>query len=112
MTKFVILYRSSMPAGEQMAATTPEQAKAGMEAWMSWAGKVGAALVDLGSPLAPAGRVGQVSASTDSQSIAGFSIIQAESVDAVEKLLDGHPHFHSPSDSSIEILEFLPVPGT
>jgi len=26
-------------------------------------------------------------------------------------MLDGHPHFMSPGDNSIEILEFLPVPG-
>jgi hypothetical protein len=108
----MVLYRSSMPAGEQMSASTPEQAQAGMEAWMTWAGKAGNALVDLGAPLSSAGRVGKASATSDSQPIAGFSLLEADSADAVKGILDGHPHFESPGDSSIEILEFLPIPGT
>ena len=108
----MVLYRSSTPATEQMAAGTPEQAQAGMEAWMTWAGKAGSALVDLGAPLASAGRVGKASASSDSQVIAGFSILEAGSADAAKGILDGHPHFDSPGDSSIEILEFLPIPGS
>src|SRR5262249_48508413 len=35
MTKFLVLYRSSVSAAEQMAAGTPEQAQAGMAAWMA-----------------------------------------------------------------------------
>ncbi len=51
MTKFMVLYRSALSARDQMASATPEQAKAGMEAWMAWAGKAGDAIVDLGAPL-------------------------------------------------------------
>ena len=110
MAKFMVLYRSSMSAGEQMAAGTPEEAQAGMEAWMNWSGKAGSAIVDLGSPLASVGSVGKAS-KADGLGVAGFSILEAESADAVKKLLDGHPHFQSPGDTSIEILEFLPIPG-
>ena len=58
MTKFMVLYRSSTSARDQMANATPEQMKAGMEAWMQWAGKAGGAVIDLGAPLAPASHVG------------------------------------------------------
>jgi hypothetical protein len=109
MTKYMVLYRSSTPPSEQMSNMTPEQAKEGMEAWMTWAGKAGNAIVDLGSPLQSVGRVGQGGSS--GQPIGGFSILEADSVDALKKVLDGHPHFMSPGDASIEILEFLPVPG-
>lgn len=51
MPKFMILYRSPVTAAEQMASGSPEQAQAGMDAWMAWAGKAGAAIVDLGAPL-------------------------------------------------------------
>jgi hypothetical protein len=44
--------------------------------------------------------------------IAGFSVLEAGSVDAVTKLLDGHPHFHSPGDTAIDVLELLPLPGS
>jgi hypothetical protein len=58
VTKYLVLYRSSMSAGEQMAGGSPEDAQAGMELWMSWAGRVGAAMVDMGSPLNDVATVG------------------------------------------------------
>ena len=45
MKKFLILYQSPVGAREQMANATPEQAKAGLDAWMAWFGKVGPAVV-------------------------------------------------------------------
>ena len=54
MKKFLVLYQSTVPASEQMKNATPEQAKAGMDAWMSWAGRAGSGIVDMGSPVATA----------------------------------------------------------
>jgi hypothetical protein len=107
MTKYMVLYRSSVSAGEQMGAS-PEDAQAGMELWMQWAGKAGDAIVDLGSPLGAAASIGTGEAG---QPIGGFSILQAESVDDLKNILDGHPHFQSPGNPTIEVLEFLPIPG-
>src|SRR5919199_6630776 len=104
MAKFLVLYRSATTAAEQMAAGTPEQAQAGMEAWMAWAHRAGDAVVDLGAPLGvvqPGGDAGDP--------IGGFSILQADSADAVRAVLDGHPH--SAMGGTIEILEFLSIPG-
>ena len=109
MTKFMVLYKSAMSAQEQMSAGTPEQAQAGMDAWMAWAAKAGDAVVDLGSPLAEAAHVGPGSAGADPLHIGGFSILQAESADALTSVLDGHPHLES--GGSIEVLEFLSMPG-
>lgn len=36
MQKFLVLYRSKMSIGEQMAGSTPEERQAGMDAWMAW----------------------------------------------------------------------------
>jgi hypothetical protein len=108
MKKFMVLYRSSVTAEEQMAAP-PEDAQAGMELWMTWAGKAGEAIVDLGSPLS---RVDRIGSGDSGQPVGGFSILQAESTEAVKELLDGHPHFQSPGSPTIEVLEFLPIPGT
>jgi hypothetical protein len=106
MNKFLILYRSSASAAEQMAGATPEQMKAGMDAWMSWAARAGAAIVDLGSPVAPPSDAGDA----DETGIGGFSILQAESVDEIHELLEDHPHLNAP-DASIEVREFLTMPG-
>jgi hypothetical protein len=37
---------------------------------------------------------------------------EADSRDAVFELLRAHPHLGMPGESSIEVLEFLPMPGT
>jgi hypothetical protein len=94
-----------------MKSVTPEQAKSGMEAWMSWAGQVGSGIVDMGSPVAAAARLngpGQVAA-VNSQ-VGGYSILQGVSKDALMNLLKNHPHFMAPG-ASIEVFEFLPMPG-
>ena len=111
MKKFLVLYQSTVPASEQMTNATPEQAKAGMEAWMSWAGRAGSGIVDMGSPVATATRLnGAGPIAGGNSQVGGYSILQAESKDALRELLNNHPHFMSPG-ASIEVLEFLPMPG-
>jgi hypothetical protein len=104
VTKYLVLYRSTMTAGEQMAQSTPEQAQAGMDAWMAWAGQAGDAIVDLGTPLAvvdPGGDSGDP--------VGGYSIMQADSHEALAKVLQGHPH--KATGGTIETLECLQMPG-
>jgi hypothetical protein len=108
VAKYLVLYRSKVSAAEQMEGASSEDAQAGMEAWMQWAGKVGDAMVDMGSPLQTVATVG---GANDGAYIGGFSVLEAESADAAKALVEGHPHLMSPGDPSIEVLEFLPVPG-
>jgi hypothetical protein len=108
MAKYMILYRAPMSAREQMENSTPEQRQAGMEAWMTWAGKAASAILDLGSPASPAGHVGAGAAG--SQDVGGYSLLQADSMAAVEAILDGHPHLQMPG-ASIDVLELMPPPG-
>jgi hypothetical protein len=110
MKKFIVLYQASTPAEEQMTNATPEQAKAGMDAWMAWAQKAGPALVDLGMPLGNGAHVDQSGPSKGKTQVCGFSILQADSSSAVTALLEGHPHLMMPG-ASIEVLEGLPMPG-
>jgi hypothetical protein len=79
-----------------------------MEAWMNWAGKAGSAIVDMGSPVARATSVGADCAPGDP--IGGYSILEADSLEALETLLDGHPHLHL-EGAAIEVHQFLPLPG-
>ncbi|MGW4350915.1 YciI family protein [Nocardia sp. NPDC004582] len=102
MTRFLVLYKSDQSARERMAQGTPEDMAAGMRAWMDWATRAGDALVDLGSPLGP----GSVNADGG---IGGFSILQAESGEAVQAVLKDHPH--TESGGTIEVYEFLAMPG-
>ena len=108
MTKYLLLYRAPVSATDQMADATPESAQAGMDAWMAWAGRAGSAIVDMGSPVAPAASVGADRAAGDP--IGGYGILEAESLDALHGLLEGHPHLEM-DGASIEVHEFLPLPG-
>ena len=111
MKKFLVLYRSPVSASEMMVNATPEQAKAGMDAWMAWAKRAGEGIVDLGTPLGDGKSVASGSVSASKSQVTGFSILQAESEDAVIALLRDHPHLGTPGDSSIEVHEFLALPG-
>lgn len=110
MPKFLVLYPAGISAKPQMANATPAQMKVGMDLWMAWAKKNEKMIVDLGTPLAS----GRVIASSDRQSddtITGYSIVEASSIDAAAKAFQDHPHRHTPGDSSIEILETMSMPG-
>ena len=78
MSKYLVLYRSTMTASEQMAQSTPEQAQAGMDAWMAWAGQAGDAIVDLGTPVSVVEDGGDTG-----DPIGGYSILQADSHEAL-----------------------------
>jgi hypothetical protein len=108
--KFLVLYRSSTSANEQIANASPEQSQAGMELWMKWAAVAGDAIVDMGSPLGQVATLGAKDGGK--QLVGGFSILEAGSAEQVKELLADHPHFHTPGDASIEILEFLAMPGS
>jgi hypothetical protein len=110
MKKFIVLYQAPASAMEQMAKMTPEQSKAGMDAWMSWAKRAGSAVVDLGMPLGNGTAVAKGSVGKGTTHVAGYSIMQADSMKAITQVLEGHPHLGTPG-GSIEVLEGMPMPG-
>lgn len=110
MKKFLVLYKASASAFEQMKKATPEQQKAGMDAWMAWSKRATASIVDLGAPLGKSLRVTKGGPSPTTNDLGGYSILQAESKEALAEVLKGHPHFMTP-DSSIEVVETMPMPG-
>jgi hypothetical protein len=107
MKKFLVLYRSTVSAMDQMASTTPEQRKAAMEKWMAWGASAGTSLVEWGAPL---GASAVLRGSKAPGFVGGYSIVQADSLDSAKRLFDAHPHFGTPG-ASIELLELMPMPG-
>src|SRR6476619_1155004 len=111
MKKFLVLYKASAAAFEQMKKSTPDQQKAGMDAWNSWGKKAGPSIVDMGAPLGKSLRVAKNGAASPiTNDLGGYSVLQAESKEALAETLKGHPHFMMP-DSTIEIVEFMQIPG-
>ena len=84
MAKYMVLYRSSVSAQEQMASASPEQAQEGMAMWMRWAEKAGPAIVDLGSPLGASHAVPSGADLQGGMTIGGFSVLQTDSADDVD----------------------------
>jgi hypothetical protein len=110
MKKFLVLYKAPTSAFEQMQKSTPEQQKAGMDAWMAWSKKASSSLVDMGAPLGKSMKVNKSGTAPTTNDLGGYSIMQAESKEALAESLKGHPHFMMP-DGFIEIVEFMPMPG-
>jgi hypothetical protein len=110
MKKFLVLYKAPMSSFEQMKSATPEQQKAGMDAWMTWGKKAHGAIVDMGAPLGKSLRVTNAGSSPTTNDLGGYSILQAESKEALAETLKGHPHFMTP-DGFIEIVEMMAIPG-
>lgn len=108
MANFVILYSG----GSGMAATPEEQQKI-MADWGAWYGKLGAAIVDGGSPFAASkhyrgpgeagdGPLGDTPAT-------GYTIIQADSLDAATALCADHPHLSH--GGQVQVFEGLDMGG-
>ena len=111
MKKFLVLYKAPTSAFEQMKKATPDQQKAGMDAWMAWSKKAGSSIVDMGAPLGKSLRVTKGgAASPTTNDLGGYSILQGESKEAVAQSLKEHPHFMMP-EGSIEVVELMPIPG-
>lgn len=98
MAKYLLVYKTN---GEPRPELTAEQGQAITEAWISWGGKVGPALVDFGAPVAPVD-------SADA-TIGGYSILEAADAAALGALLEGHPHVAS--GGTIDSYELEAVPG-
>ncbi len=110
MKKFLVLYKAPVSSFEQAMKATPEQQKEGMAAWMAWGKTAAASIVDMGAPLGKALRVTKGGSSPITNDLGGYSILQAESKEALAAILKGHPHFMM-ADGTIEITELMPMPG-
>src|SRR5450631_4618493 len=111
MKKFLVLYKAPTTAFDQMKNATPEQQKAGMDAWMTWSKKAAGSIVDMGAPLGKSLHVTKGGSATPaSNDLGGFSILQAESKEALAETLKGHPHFMMP-EGTIDVVEVMPIPG-
>ena len=93
-----------------MNDATPAQMKEGMESWMAWARNCGDGLVDLGAPLGGGEKVGKSGSSPSDKDVAGYSILQAESMEAAKNLLKSHPHLEWAEGCEIEVHEAIPIP--
>ncbi len=110
MNKFMVLYQSPVSGSARMDDATPEQMEASMAEWIAWRDKVGKDKVEFGMPLTAGKHLEGANVTGGSTTVSGYSIIQADSLDAASEMLKDHPHLKTPG-CSIELLEFLSMTG-
>ena len=110
MKKYLLLYLSPVSAEQQMQTASPEDMQKGMEPWVRWFDANKQAMVEMGTPTANEMNVTKAGSSRPTTFIGGYSIVQAEDMDAVKAILSDHPHYMM-EGNSIEVLELMPMPG-
>ena len=100
MAKFVYVY-----AGGRRAET-PEAQEQQMQAWTTWLGGLGDAVTDVGNPFGASASVKSGGSSAGAVTgLGGYTIIDAESLDAATARADGCPILSS--GGSVEVYEAL-----
>ncbi|MEO7617959.1 MAG: hypothetical protein ABIS59_03920 [Candidatus Saccharibacteria bacterium] len=108
MAKFMIVYRSEIDAEGKMAQSTPEEMQASMQEWMVWKEEADKVMnFDWGSPIQARHHFGAAVSAID---VTGYSLFESEDKEACHALLEKHPHLKQ-DGNSIDILEYLPMPG-
>ena len=111
MSKYVFIYHAPMTPAEA-APPSPDDMAAVMGEWNAWGAKVGDRLVDFGTPLANGVRVASDGSTSPSQrEVAGYSILEADNLDAAVELAKVHPHLNMPGGCEIEVHEAQEIPG-
>ncbi|WP_109510187.1 YciI family protein [Nocardioides speluncae] len=109
MTKFLYVYHSP-PLPADAPEPTPAEMEAAMKPWFDWRERVGAGMVDFGTPTAGGVRVSPDGTKPSQLQVTGYSIIEAPDLDAAIALTDGHPHLAWPG-GEIEVHEAQAIPG-
>jgi hypothetical protein len=108
VTKFLYLYKGPATPIEDF---TPEQSEEQTRAWGEWMSRVGPALTDFGTPFGARTAVSDDGSSPAPSDQNGYSIVEADSLDAARDLVKGHPFLSEGKGRfTIEIFELTPIP--
>ena len=114
MKKFIAIYMGSASGVAEWKNMDEDNRKrqetAGMEAWMKWGTANQKSIVDQGSPLGKTKRISKQGISDTKNEMTGYTIVEAESHEAVAKLFENHPHFTTFPGDAVEVMECLPMP--
>jgi hypothetical protein len=111
MKKYMVLYYSPMSPTEQMQNASLEEMQKGMEPWFAWQKEWGEGIVDMGMPLDNSHKMDKSGEMSGDSHIAGYSIIQADSMEKALEMVKNHPHLQMTAGAEVEVHEMLGMPG-
>jgi len=91
---------------------TPEQGQQQMGKWKAWVENLGAAAVNPGTPLSSiriVGPDGSVAEGSGDDTFHGFTVVEAESLDAAIAMAQACPYLEI--GGSLEVAEMMQMPG-
>ncbi len=91
---------------EMMKNMTAEKAKEGMAEWQKWMDDHKDSFIDMGAPAGKNLRVTATGAEDHRNEISGYSIMQAESREALAEMFKGMGHFDIPG-AYIEVMPLV-----
>ena len=106
MARYIVFYVAP-ESWETKEGVTPEDMQKGMEAWMAWAQRCGDSLVDMGGRLGGGSTITKSGTSPGGTNVRGYSFLEAETLEAAQALLTGHPHLDWAEGYEIEVHEAL-----
>ena len=95
-----------MAAMNKMMSENPEMGKKGMEEWGMWMKNHTADFADAGGPLGKNTQMSAAGAAEMTNDVAGYTIFNAESKEAVLALLADNPHFKMPG-ATADVMEVV-----
>ncbi len=106
MPKFIFTYHGGNKP------ETPEQGQKNMEDWKKWAAELGSALINPGTPVGATKVLNKhgISGEPSPHPIAGYSILEANSMEEALELLKDCPHIHL-MDGTLEVSEMMEMPA-
>jgi hypothetical protein len=108
--RYIVLYSAPLSVSDRFAQATAAEAAAGVEQWIRWAHKLGPALIDPGRPFGQAARVKRSGTEHIRSTIVGMSILDANTMDDVLAMVDGHHHLDWADECDVTVLEEIPIP--
>lgn len=107
MANYLLVYHG----GGNMQDASAEQQAAVMNAWMTWFGTLGDAVVDGGNPIGRAWTVSKAGTTEDggANPATGYSVLKAETMQAALEMASGCPHLAD--GGTIELCETFNAGG-
>ncbi len=97
--------------GTTVPAGRPDPKAEQAPLWGEWMQRVGPALSDVGAPFGPTVSLVDDGSLGDAAALSGYSIVEADDLDAARSLADGHPYLsEGKGDYAIDVFELMPVP--